>query len=525
MKIICTSGSAKSKEWDIDEAVVSVGRDPLCTIVLQDPKVSRIHCEIQRADGGYVLIDRNSTNGTFVNGVKISRHTLAPGDVILLGETEFRVVPTTTLDEVKWEDEKHPSITLTIPAESMARKLEEARTPIPQTEETGPSATPTVTREVPPSTTIGTKLLNHLQIVYELSRKLSRIMAVEELYDELTRTLFQVFPDVERVCIVLRGEDGGYHPAYIQSRGNQDTDSFTISKAIFEHAVQKNIGILALDAIHDTRFRQVDSVTSLNIRSLMCAPLISKSEIIGAVYVDNRTKRNCFAEEDLELLTSIAAQAAGLIENARLYENLQRAYHQIILALINAIEAKDPYTYGHHKRVSEYAVGIGREMNLPPQNLDRLHRAAELHDIGKIGVREQLIHKPGSLTDSEVMTFQTHVLTGEKILSPVDYLQDIIPIVRQHHEHFDGSGYPDGLRGEQILIEARILCVADSFDAMTTQRTYNRPVGFAEALRRCREKAGTQFDPQVVEALSRYLEKFHPEKLAEQEIENPLSTN
>lgn len=521
MKLVCTRGSMKSEEWPVEDAVVSMGRDPLCTIVLEDPKVSRIHCEVKRADGQYIVLDRNSTNGTYVNGTKIKKHVLAAGDTVLVGSTEFRIAPTSTLDEVKWEEDKHPSITLTIPVESMARKLEEAQTPTPEPVALEPLDVPPA--RDPASTTIRTKLLSHLQIVYEVSRTLSAILAVEDLYGSLSEILFRVFTDVERICVVLRGEDGSYHPAMVRARDSDRTDAFAISNAVFEHAVRENVAILALDALHDTRFQKVQSVARLNIRSVMCAPLISKAEVIGAIYVDNRTRENCFAEEDLELLTSIAAQAASAVQNARLYENIQRSYHQIILSLINAIEAKDPYTYGHHKRVAEFALGIGREMGLSPQGLDRLHRAAELHDIGKIGVREQLIHKPGSLTDSEVVTFQTHVLTGEKILKPVDYLQDIIPMVRQHHEHFDGRGYPDGLRGEQIVLEARILAVADSFDAMTTQRTYNRPVGFLSALDRCREKAGTQFDPAVVEALARFLEKSHGEKLVEPEPEEPLT--
>jgi HD-GYP domain-containing protein (c-di-GMP phosphodiesterase class II)/pSer/pThr/pTyr-binding forkhead associated (FHA) protein len=516
MKLVCTRGATKSQEWNVDEVEVSIGRDPLCTVVLDDPKVSRIHCEIKRADGQHVLVDRNSTNGTYVNGIKVSRHELRAGDVMLVGNTEFKTVPTDTLDEVRWEDEANPSITLTIPIESMVRKLEEFQSPKP--EQVAAQAAP-ARRDA--STVIRTKLLTHLQIVYELSRTLSRIMAIEELYNFLSQTLFGVFADVERICIVLRSEDGNYHPVMVRSRDKEWTGEFTISNAIFEQAVQNSVGILALDALRDTRFRKYESVASLNIRSVMCAPLIVKSEAIGALYVDNRTRENCFAEEDLELLTSIAAQAATAVQNARLFDNLQRAYHQIILSLINAIEAKDPYTYGHHKRVCEYAVGIGQEMHLSPEGMDCLHRAAELHDIGKIGVQERLIQKPGSLTESEVISFQAHVLTGEKILSPVDYLQDIVPVVRQHHEHFNGKGYPDGLSGDEILIEARVLAVADSFDAMTTQRTYNRPVGFGEALRRCREKAGSQFDPQVVEALDLYLNHCHFEKLHEPESEEP----
>lgn len=517
MKLVCTRGSVKSQEWEVEDAVISIGRDPLCTVVLDDPKVSRIHCEIVRSDGQYILMDRNSTNGSYVNGLKVAKQALSPGDSVQLGSTDFSVEPTNTLDEVRWEDEKHPSITLTVPVEVMERRLEEAKTPLPDAPPSEASASPLPID--PGSTTIRTKLLSHLQIIYDVSRTFSRVMAVEDLYNHLSETLFQVFPDVERICIVLRGETAEFHPVMVRARDMERTDAFTISNAIFEQAVRDNVGILALDALHDSRFQKFRSVTSLNIRSVMCSPLVSKAECIGAIYVDNRTRERCFGNEDLELLTSIAAQAANAIENARLFENIQRAYHQIILALINAIEAKDPYTYGHHKRVSEYAVGIGREMSLAPDCLDRVHRAAELHDIGKIGVREQLIHKRGALTDSEIAAFQTHVLTGEKILRPVDYLQDIIPVVRQHHEHYDGRGYPDGLEGDGIRIEARVLCVADSFDAMTTQRTYNRAVGFKKALERCQEKAGTQFDPRVVDALRLYLEKFHSDKLEEAERE------
>ncbi len=514
MKLVCVRGAQKSQEWDVEEAVISIGRDPLCTIVLEDPKASRIHCEIRRVDSQHILVDRNSTNGTFVNGLKVSHHTLSANDTIIIGSTEFRVAPTTHLDEVRWEDDKDPSITLTIPVESMASQLEGVEKAASQVL-LAARAPAVPERRDGTATLIRTKLLTHLHIIYELGQTLSRLMSVDEIYNHLSETLFRIFPDVERFCIVLRSDDGTYHPVTVRSRNAEKMDAFPLSNAIFEHALQKQVGILARDALHDTRFQSGQSVASLNIRSVMCAPLISKSEAIGAIYVDNRTRINCFGEEDLELLTSIAAQSANAIQNARLYENLQRAYHQIILSLITAIEAKDPYTYGHHKRVTEYAVGIGQEMRLPPDSLDRLHRAAELHDIGKIGVHEQLIHKPGSLTDSEVILFQTHVLTGEKILKPVDYLGDIVPVVRQHHERYDGKGYPDGLRGDQILIEARVLAVADSFDAMTTQRTYNHPVSFAQALERCREKAGTQFDPQVVAALERYLYRHQYDKMVE----------
>ncbi|MBM3333168.1 FHA domain-containing protein [Candidatus Sumerlaeota bacterium] len=503
MKLVCIQGRTKSREWEIDQSPLTIGREQTCSIPLDDPKVSRVHCEIREVDNQYVVVDRNSTNGTWVNGVRVNRHALLSGDVVLVGETKLKFLGRTPSEDVRWRPDSDANVTVTIPIETVTRKLEEAR----------PTAPVAAAPRDQASTVIRTKLLTHLNVIYELNRTLSRIMALDQLYNFLTETLFRVFPDVERVCVVLRAEDGGYRPATISNRQGTKPDSFVLSTPIFDQTIQQNSAVSATYVLRDSPFRKADDPSAMRVRCIMCAPLISQGEALGAIYVDNRSRENCFGEEDVELLTSIAVQAANAMKNTILYDNLQRSYHQIILSLVNAIEAKDPYTYGHHKRVTEYAMGIGREMELSSKSLDRLNLASELHDVGKIGIHERLIEKPGALTDSETLSFQAHVLMSEKILGPVDYLRDVVPIVRQHHEHFDGKGYPDNLKGEQIMLEARILCVADSFDAMTTQRTYNRPVEFPAALKRCHEQAGSQFDPQVVEALDRYLHKCHADAM------------
>jgi putative nucleotidyltransferase with HDIG domain len=169
--------------------------------------------------------------------------------------------------------------------------------------------------------------------------------------------------------------------------------------------------------------------------------------------------------------------------------------------LARALEAKDAYTRGHSIRVSQYAVATASRMGFEGGSLDGIRLGGELHDIGKIGTREAVLHKPGSLTDEEFRQITEHPLLGERMLSPLaQESPDVLRIVRSHHERLDGRGFPDGLRGEKIPIEARIVAVADAFDAMTTRRPYRESRPPADALAELRRVAGSQLDPEAVEA-------------------------
>jgi len=241
----------------------------------------------------------------------------------------------------------------------------------------------------------------------------------------------------------------------------------------------------------------------------MCAPLVHQGEVLGVIYLDNREKPSCFDENDVALLSAMANQSAVAIDNSRLYEDLQKAYHEAILALLNTVEAKDPYTRGHSQRTSRYALGIAQEMGLDEEECKRIKTAAELHDIGKIGVRERIIDKESALSTMEFHSIQAHVITGENILRPIEYLSFVLPMVRGHHEHYCGTGYPDGLKGEKIPLGARILCAADAFDAMTTQRPYNKPLPFKDAMKKLKAQKGKQFDADVVDALDNFLKQSY----------------
>jgi HD-GYP domain-containing protein (c-di-GMP phosphodiesterase class II) len=178
-----------------------------------------------------------------------------------------------------------------------------------------------------------------------------------------------------------------------------------------------------------------------------------------------------------------------------------------VKALAKAIEVKDPYTHGHSERVTEYALMIADAMRLDERERQKLKYAATLHDIGKIGIAGRVLNKPGDLTDEEYTHVKTHPLLGESIVEPVEFLQGPRPIILHHHERFDGRGYPGGLKGTDIPLCARILSVADAFEAMRSDRPYRRAMPLNNAVEELKRNAGTQFDPRVVEVFLGILER------------------
>jgi HD-GYP domain-containing protein (c-di-GMP phosphodiesterase class II) len=211
--------------------------------------------------------------------------------------------------------------------------------------------------------------------------------------------------------------------------------------------------------------------------------------------------------EEIEVVGAIAAQAALAIENAVLYEDIEKSYYSTVKALAKAIEVKDPYTHGHSERVTEYALMIADAMRLDERERQKLKYAATLHDIGKIGIAGRVLNKPGDLTDEEYTHVKTHPLLGESIVEPVEFLQGPRPIILHHHERFDGRGYPGGLKGTDIPLCARILSVADAFEAMRSDRPYRRAMPLNNAVEELKRNAGTQFDPRVVEVFLGILER------------------
>ena len=213
------------------------------------------------------------------------------------------------------------------------------------------------------------------------------------------------------------------------------------------------------------------------------------------------TELAAFDRDDAALLEAFAAVLGSVLNAIDLYASLDRAYLGTAEALSAALESKDSYTAEHSRAVAENSVTVGALLGLEGEDLRMLRYAATLHDVGKIGIRREVLHKPGPLDAAERAEVAQHTLIGERILEPIDFLEPIRPIVRHAHERWDGLGYPDGLAGDDIPLGARIVFACDAYDAMTTDRPYRAGMPEAEARRELQAGAGTQFDPKVVEAL------------------------
>jgi len=216
---------------------------------------------------------------------------------------------------------------------------------------------------------------------------------------------------------------------------------------------------------------------------------------------------SALSDRELDILGSIARQAKLALSSAASYETLERTFLSTVAALANALEANDEHTSTHARWITDLALRVGEKLGLEPTHLKQLELGALLHDIGKIGIPTRILVKPGPLSPEERAVVETHPVLGERILAPIEQLREVRRIVRSAHEHYDGSGYPDRLAGDAIPLESRIVLACDAFHAMTTDRPYRKALGVEEARRRLVEASGSQFDPQVVDALLRVLDE------------------
>jgi HD-GYP domain-containing protein (c-di-GMP phosphodiesterase class II) len=249
---------------------------------------------------------------------------------------------------------------------------------------------------------------------------------------------------------------------------------------------------------------------STGSKSFITCPIIYEKESLGLLVVDNIRKKRALTQTDISLLTGIANQIGISINNARLIDQQKKQFNSILRVLAASIDARDPLTAGHSEKVTEYALGIAREMGLGETFCEVISIAALLHDYGKIAIRDDILKKPGQLSSREYREIQSHALKTRLILDQMNFSDEYteIPLMAgAHHERFDGNGYPNGLKGEEIPLGARIIAVADVFEALTSQRHYRDPMPTDEALKIIKEGAGTAFDLKVVEAFSEYYHK------------------
>jgi len=235
--------------------------------------------------------------------------------------------------------------------------------------------------------------------------------------------------------------------------------------------------------------------------AMICAPLTIRGNPFGVLSVRRKKTFGSFTKKDLHYVMSLTKRASLNIENRLLYESLYMNVYETFKSLVASVQLRDQYTEAHSHRVTEMAVKIAYEMGVSREELEVLKIAGALHDIGKIAIPDAILLKPGRLTTEEYEVIKTHSDLGEQILAPVSLFDEEKKIVRHHHERWDGRGYPDGLKGEEIPLLARILAVADTYDAITNNRPYQKARSHEVAMEEILRNAGTQFDPSVVDCL------------------------
>ncbi len=245
--------------------------------------------------------------------------------------------------------------------------------------------------------------------------------------------------------------------------------------------------------------------------SLLAIPLRMQTRLLGWVIAASFSKSKRFDEGQRKMLAIVASRAAAAIENARLYEDLRATFQQTIEGLARAIDKMDRYTSGHSERVSFYAVYLATRMNLSLDQIEIVRQSALMHDIGKIGCAMNL-NKPGKLTQDEYEIFKRHPAYGRDILDPIKFLHPLVPGVHLHHERWDGRGYPLGLKGNDVPVIARIIAIADTYDAMTSDRAYRRALPHEVALAEIERCATSQFDPELAAIFAKHIDEHREER-------------
>jgi putative nucleotidyltransferase with HDIG domain len=468
----------------------TVGRDRENKLPIRSSAVSRHHAVVRGRDGDYYVEDLDSTNGTFLNGKRVRNAQISPGDKITIANIDILV-------------EAGPS------------PLGARRSPLEITVSVDPS-TPAVAgmtvRNPLEEKSVGAlvegapadaaeKARRTLQILYRADRITRDIEDLDRTLEDLMDLIFEVIRASRGYVFLVEQETRALTPYVRRAPGLLEADAeIVVSRTVLDSVIERRESVLSKDALVDERFADSPSLYRSKVRSAMCAPLVNRGKVLGAIYIDSTSEAGFYTTDDLALLSALALKAATSVDNARLYDDLRNLLYNTVETLVRAMQARDRYTSGHSARVSRYALLMADKLHLSTKDKHDLYLAAMLHDIGKIGIPDELLNREGKLNEEQMRQVRSHVSLGASMLKALGEMSPIVPLILHHHEAWDGSGYPDGLKKEEIPLMARILAVADSFDAMTSDRPYRRAMSRAEAIEEIKRFSGKSFDPRVVEA-------------------------
>lgn len=340
------------------------------------------------------------------------------------------------------------------------------------------------------------KSKDQLSVLYQVSRTISSTLKIDDILQTILDFSIKISGAGRGSIMLLDKKKRTFFIKipYDKSEKNIDKITFAENENTIGWVVKNKKFLYIEDLENDKHFSKIE-IIHRRIKQLLIIPIIVEDKVIGVINLENTS----LGPDTIDLLRSFSEGAAVAVNNARLYQKIQDSYFEIVKALAQAIEAKDPYTHGHSERVMEYAVQIAQKLGLPEEEIESLRYAAMLHDIGKIGVKGIILNNPDGLTNEEYDEIKKHPVVGEGIIQPIELLQPIRPFIKHHHEWYNGKGYPDGLSGENIPLGARILAVVDAYDAMKSDRPYRKALTEETVIQELKRGNGTQFDPKIVE--------------------------
>lgn len=343
--------------------------------------------------------------------------------------------------------------------------------------------------------------------IYNISEAMSQTLNIKNIVDLVCNAVQHELDSDLTMISILDPENNSN--MYEKSVSNFTIDLEEIKRNLRVDAIKDMLRRDIPLVLPHWRVKEVFDSAPQNYKcsSILCVGIKFKNQLRGMIISFSFTKGKEFHEGQRKFVSVLADRAAIALENSKLLSDLQRSFQETIQALVKALEAKDVYTRGHSERVTLYARYLAEDAGLSESEVERVTKAALLHDIGKIGMRLELLNKPGKLTPEETQMFRNHPLLGKQILESVTALRDIVPLVYYHHERWDGTGYPEGKKGEEIPIGARILNIVDSFTCMTENRPYRKALTIEEAVKELLRCSGTQFDPVLVEIFFKGLKK------------------
>ncbi len=484
------NGAFKGREWTSTE-LLRVGRLEALEVVLDDTSVSRYHAEIKVTDRGWRVRDLGSTNGTRLNGVRLGngQWPLRIRDLLQFGEIAMVVE---TIDE----EDKTDSPT----ASSDELRVEGT------TKNTWDEAMQSLAFDSTRVPRAGEQLVALLRAGHHLGY----IENEDELLQSILQDAVKVL-DAQRGAIVLaEGPEatlklkavvtGRAEPRAMVSGREDPGGRFYFSASLANRSFQRGESVLCQRVDEDSELAMARSIAEGAMASVLCVLLRTPRKSLGILHLDRSPWQKAFTMDDLHLANGLAANVSAGIESAQLLRKQRDLFMDTIMVLAQAVELRDDYTFGHTMRVCTYADLLAQELDMTADELKWIRQGTPLHDIGKIGIDDAILRKPDRLTEAEFDKMKEHTVKGAEIIFTVPDLRPIIPIVRSHHERWDGKGYPDELAGEEIPAVARVVALADAFDAMTSDRPYRKGMPAAMAFAEIEKNIGKQFDPQFARA-------------------------